>query len=126
MKKKKLLIFGGLAAGVVALIVVKQGAQGDKGTTVRIETVGRENLVATVTASGQIQPKTSVDISADITGRIPRGSKSVVGRGVSAPGTGQPRPSETSLRPVRQSAQSGSQPRLRRRAGDLANQLRGR
>ena len=70
MKKKKLLIFGGLAAGVVALIVVNQGAQGDKGTTVRIETVGRENLVATVTASGQIQPKTSVDISADITGRI--------------------------------------------------------
>ena len=70
MKKKKLLIFGGLAAGVVALIVVNQGAQGDKGTMVRIETVGRENLVATVTASGQIQPKTSVDISADITGRI--------------------------------------------------------
>ena len=44
MKKIKLLIFGGLAAGVVALIVVNQGAQGDKGTTVRIETVGRENL----------------------------------------------------------------------------------
>jgi HlyD family secretion protein len=70
MTKKKLFIFGGIVVGVVALIGFNKAAQRDSGTTVRIETVGRENLVATVTASGQIQPKTSVAISADITGRI--------------------------------------------------------
>ena len=70
MTKKKIFIFGGIAVGIVALIGFNAAAQGDAATTVRIEEVGRENLVATVTASGQIQPKTSVDISADITGRV--------------------------------------------------------
>ena len=70
MKKKKLFIFGGIPLVVVVLVSLNKATQGDSGTSVRIETVGRENLVATVTASGQIQPKTAVDISADITGRI--------------------------------------------------------
>ena len=35
-----------------------------------METVGRRNLVATVTASGKIVPKRKVDVSSDITGRI--------------------------------------------------------
>jgi HlyD family secretion protein len=37
---------------------------------VRMEQVGRRDLVAAVTASGKIDAKTSVDVSADITGRI--------------------------------------------------------
>jgi HlyD family secretion protein len=37
---------------------------------VRLETVARRDLVSTVEASGTIAAKTSVDISADITGRI--------------------------------------------------------
>ncbi len=32
--------------------------------------MGRRDLVSAVTASGKIEAKTSVDISADITGRI--------------------------------------------------------
>src|SRR3954471_15771203 len=40
------------------------------GTEVRLEQVSRRDLVASVTASGKIEAKTSVDISADITGRI--------------------------------------------------------
>ena len=39
-------------------------------TEVRLEQVGRRDLVSSVTASGKIEAKTSVDISADITGRI--------------------------------------------------------
>src|SRR3954464_10268077 len=39
-------------------------------TEVRLENVGRRDLVSAVTASGKIEAKTSVDISADITGRI--------------------------------------------------------
>jgi HlyD family secretion protein len=42
------------------------------GTEVRMEQVARRDLVSAVTASGTIEAKTSVDISADITGRIIR------------------------------------------------------
>jgi HlyD family secretion protein len=42
------------------------------GTEVRMEQVARRDLVSAVTASGKIDAKTSVDISADITGRIIR------------------------------------------------------
>jgi HlyD family secretion protein len=40
------------------------------GTEVKLEQVTRRDLVSSVTASGKIEAKTSVDISADITGRI--------------------------------------------------------
>ena len=40
------------------------------GTEVRLETVARRDLVSAVTASGKIEAKTTVDVSADITGRI--------------------------------------------------------
>ena len=44
--------------------------RGDGSTSVRLEAVEHRSLVATVTASGQIEPTRKVDISADITGRI--------------------------------------------------------
>lgn len=69
-RRKKVLVFGGIAVLVVALLAISAAARRDRATPVRIDTVARRNLVATVTASGQIYPKTSVDISSDITGRI--------------------------------------------------------
>jgi HlyD family secretion protein len=66
------LLGSGIGVLVVALILVSASAKGDKGQEVRFETVGRRDLVAAVTASGKIQPKKKVDISADITGRITR------------------------------------------------------
>ena len=54
-------------AGVVAFRINKSK---NAGTEVRLEQVGRRDLVSAVTASGKIEAKTSVDISADITGRI--------------------------------------------------------
>jgi len=54
-------------AGVVVGIV---RARRERGVEVREDTVARRDLVAAVTASGKIQPKKKVDISADITGRI--------------------------------------------------------
>jgi HlyD family secretion protein len=67
----------GLSVGVVLLVaggVVawRITAKKNAGTEVRMEQVSRRDLVAAVTASGKIEPKTSVDISADITGRIVR------------------------------------------------------
>ena len=55
------------AAGVVAF---KINRSRNAGTEVRLEQVSRRDLVSAVTASGKIEAKTSVDISADITGRI--------------------------------------------------------
>ena len=65
----------GLVGGVIVLVigaVVVMGAQKRKNaaTEVRLEAVGQRDLVSTVTASGTIMPLTSVDVSADITGRI--------------------------------------------------------
>src|SRR5918995_2251894 len=53
--------------GVVAFRITKKK---HAGTEVRLEQVSRRDLVSSVTASGKIEAKTSVDISADITGRI--------------------------------------------------------
>jgi HlyD family secretion protein len=55
------------AGGVVAFRVHKKK---NAGTEVRLEQVSRRDLVSAVIASGKIEAKTSVDISADITGRI--------------------------------------------------------
>lgn len=54
-------------AGVVAFRINRSR---NAGTEVRLEQVSRRDLVSAVTASGKIEAKTSVDISADITGRI--------------------------------------------------------
>jgi HlyD family secretion protein len=69
-RKKKIIVFGGLGVVVLALIAFNAAGQRDRGVSVRLGEVERRDLVATVTASGQIEPKRSVDISADITGRI--------------------------------------------------------
>src|SRR5918911_5591568 len=66
----------GLAgAGVVLLVgVIVLGAakRGSKAVEVRLEKVQQRNLVASVTASGQVQPRTKVDIASDVSGRIVR------------------------------------------------------
>ncbi len=64
------LIIGGvvlLAGGGIGWRISKKK---HAGTEVRMEQVHRRDLVSAVTASGKIEAKTSVDISADITGRI--------------------------------------------------------
>jgi HlyD family secretion protein len=65
----------GLAVAVVLLTVggvvaFRINKKNNAGTEVRLEHVARRDLVSAVTASGKIEAKTSVDISADITGRI--------------------------------------------------------
>src|SRR5439155_1407531 len=47
-------------------------AKRGKGIEVGFEKGGQRDLVAAVTASGKVQPKKKVDVSADITGRITR------------------------------------------------------
>jgi HlyD family secretion protein len=60
----------------ILLVLLPGGAavaiagQRDRGPEVRTEVVGRRDLVSLVTASGFIQPRRKVDISADISGRV--------------------------------------------------------
>ena len=71
-KKMKYGIFGVVVVAVVSVVAVAAAKGGAKGTEVRIEEVGSQDLVASVTASGQVSAQRKVDLSADITGRITR------------------------------------------------------
>jgi len=68
-RKRKITIGAGILV-VVAVVAVSLGrGEGDQ-VEVRVEEVGRRDLVARVTATGHVEPKTSIDISADVSGRI--------------------------------------------------------
>ena len=71
-KRTKLSVFGAIAVALLLIIVTAAMKGRNKATEVRIEKVARRDLVASVTASGQVQPHTKVDLSADITGRVVR------------------------------------------------------
>ena len=66
------LIVGALALAAGGAIGYRINQKKHAGTEVRMEQVARRDLVSAVTASGKIEAKTAVDISADITGRIIR------------------------------------------------------
>src|SRR4051812_47491827 len=73
MKKRTKWSVAGAIVLAVAIIGVTSAMKGrNKATEVRMEKVQKRDLVASVTASGQVQPHTKVDLSADITGRVVR------------------------------------------------------
>src|SRR5881275_3640399 len=69
-KRNKVLVGTGAAVLIVGLVAISAGARRYRGQEVRFDKVTKRDLVAAVTASGKIQPKKKVDISADITGRL--------------------------------------------------------
>ena len=71
-KKVKWSIGGAVIIGIAAFMAVTAAKRGNKGTEVRMEAVQKRDLVASVTASGQVRPQTKVDVAADISGRIVR------------------------------------------------------
>ncbi len=71
MKKKKPLIIGaGVLVVVAALGGIAMRGHGDKTTVVQTARAGRHRIVQRVSATGKIRPKTSVDISADVSAKI--------------------------------------------------------
>jgi HlyD family secretion protein len=71
-KRVKWSIAGIATAAVAAVLVLSAFKGGKKAVEVRIEPVQKRDLVASVTASGQVAPQTKVDLSSDITGKIVR------------------------------------------------------
>jgi HlyD family secretion protein len=65
-----------IATGVVAIVIIgsvlamSAAKRGNKAAEVRIEAVQKRDLVASVTASGQVRPQTKVDVASDVSGKI--------------------------------------------------------
>ncbi len=69
-KRVKLSVFGGVIIVLAAIGGLTAAKRGNKAVEVRIEVVQNRDLIASVTASGQVRPQTKVDLSSDITGKI--------------------------------------------------------
>jgi len=67
---------GKWAIGIVAIAAIgsvlgmSAAKRGNKAVEVRIEPVQKRDLVASVTASGQVRPQTKVDVASDVSGKI--------------------------------------------------------
>src|SRR5678816_4209581 len=72
MKKK----FWWITAGVIAVVliggVIAARGRGNKPLAVQTAKADRQRIVQKVSATGKIEPKTKVDISADVSGKIER------------------------------------------------------
>jgi HlyD family secretion protein len=67
---KKALIGVGIAAVLGGIVYANYAFKRPKGTEVTVERIQRRDLEAIVSASGTVQPKQSVNISADTMGRV--------------------------------------------------------
>jgi HlyD family secretion protein len=71
MTKKAKIIAAVVAVVLVGSIVAFSATKrAPKAVEVRVEKVEKRDLIASVTASGQVRPQTKVDIASDITGKI--------------------------------------------------------
>ncbi len=66
----KIIIGVAIAALLIVAVVLASGGGRPRGTEVRIEAVETRDLVATVTASGNVRARRKVDISSDISARV--------------------------------------------------------
>ena len=57
-------------AGIASVLGMSAARRGNKAVEVRIEPVQKRDLVASVTASGQVRPQTKVDVASDVSGKI--------------------------------------------------------
>jgi HlyD family secretion protein len=69
---KKLMIAIAVVVVVAALIVLNMRSRRGSGTEVEVEEVGRRDVTKVVTASGNIQPRRRVNVSASAMGKITR------------------------------------------------------
>lgn len=62
----------GIAVVVIGALATMAGSRGSKEVEVRMEPVARRDLVSAVTASGNVEAKSQVDIQSEVTARILR------------------------------------------------------
>lgn len=73
-KTKKRILMIGVPALIISVVIVSlsMNGSGDNKVDVRTAKVEKQRIVETVTATGRIQPKTQVKISADVAAKITR------------------------------------------------------
>jgi multidrug efflux pump subunit AcrA (membrane-fusion protein) len=69
-RKKKILLGAGVAVVLAGIAYANVRFKRTEGVTVNTEAIQKRNLDALVSASGKIQPKRFVNISADQMGRV--------------------------------------------------------
>src|SRR5438045_8117075 len=69
-KKVKLSVAGVVVIGIALVLALTAAKKGNKSAEVRIEPIAKKDLVASVTASGQVRPQTKVDVASDVAGKI--------------------------------------------------------
>jgi HlyD family secretion protein len=69
MKKKTIIILAVIAV-IIVIAVLTLGSRGEKGVKVTLDKVKRMDLTSIISASGEIKPKKSINISALIPGRV--------------------------------------------------------
>ena len=71
MGKKSKIAIGVLALGGLGFVIAMSAfKKGNKAVEVRVEAVQKRDLIASVTASGQVRPQTKVDVASDVSGKI--------------------------------------------------------
>jgi len=71
-RRKKPILIAGVFIIIALIIIFNMQAQREKALKVSVEKVKKENLTSIISASGEVKPKKSVNISAHIPGRIER------------------------------------------------------
>jgi len=72
LKKKLIWAATGVLVVVVAVLVMASRSRGNKGLEVQTAKVTRQEIVQKVSATGRIQPRTQIKISADVSAKIKR------------------------------------------------------
>lgn len=70
MKRKPILIAAGVVLVIAVITGMAMGRHGKKAPEVQTAKVAHKKIVQRVTATGKIQPKTQVEISADVSAKI--------------------------------------------------------
>ncbi|MGD2294303.1 MAG: efflux RND transporter periplasmic adaptor subunit [Candidatus Aminicenantes bacterium] len=68
--RKKYLIIAGVVVVIIVIIIFNMLAQRENAVKVTVEKVEKQDLTSKISASGEVKPKKSVNISAHIPGRI--------------------------------------------------------
>ncbi|MBN2184903.1 MAG: efflux RND transporter periplasmic adaptor subunit [Candidatus Krumholzibacteriota bacterium] len=69
-RKKSIIWLSVIVVSVVAVIFIAKGRNGEQMTSVQVIDAARAGIVETVTATGKIEPRTKVKISADVAAKI--------------------------------------------------------
>jgi HlyD family secretion protein len=70
MTRGRKIAIGAVVVLVLAVVAVVEFLQSDRGTPVRVETIGEQEIISTITATGSVRALRQVNISSDVMGRV--------------------------------------------------------